>query len=272
VEPEKTPRKRAEDLISLLLGWRPTQQQGVWVLRLAVVLAVLVTVGHAYDITILDWLKLLIVPAAIAGVGIWFNRQQQERQQDAETQRTQDEVLRAYLDQMRQLLLDKDKPLRQSKEGDEVSTLARALTLTALSQLDGGRKGILIRFLSEARLIQGRPGSSGLGSGVPGWAQGRPIIGLTSADLSSIDLKDADLNYVILGEANLRGANLRGADLSNTVLFNTDLTGANLLDATVSWWGGLASCKSLEGATMPNGQKYEDWLKDREGRKDEKNG
>jgi hypothetical protein len=27
--------------------------------------------------------------------------------------------------------------------------------------------------------------------------------------------------------------------------------------------------RSLEGATMPNGQKYEDWLKDREGRKED---
>jgi hypothetical protein len=30
--------------------------------------------------------------------------------------------------------------------------------------------------------------------------------------------------------------------------------------------------KSLEGATMPHGQKYEDWLKDKEGREvDEEN-
>jgi hypothetical protein len=74
------------------------------------------------------------------------------------------------------------------------------------------------------------------------------------------DLSDADLNYVILGEANLSGANLRGADLSNAILFNTDLTDADLSDATVSWWGGLNSCKSLKGATKPNGQKYEDWI------------
>ena len=157
-------------------------------------------------------------------------------------------------------MLDKDKPLRQSKEGDEVSTLARALTLTSLSQLDGRRKGTLIQFLSEARLIQGTQGMAGLGSGQPGWAQRRPIIGLTSADLSDIDLSDADLNYVILGEANLSGANLRGADLSNAILFNTDLTDADLSDATVSRWGGLNSCKSLKRATMPNGQKYEDWI------------
>jgi len=31
----------------------------------------------------------------------------------------------------------------------------------------------------------------------------------------------------------------------------------------------LATGEPLEGATMPNGQKYEDWLKDREGGKND---
>jgi len=215
--------------------------------------------------TLWDWLQLLLaatVTAMIAYFGQNISRQQYLGQQVAEEKRAQEEALQAYLDQIGQLLLDKDKPLRQSKEGDEVSILARARTLTALSQLDGKRKGILIRFLSEAWLIQGGPGME---SGVRGWTQHRPIIALTAADLSDADLSDADLTYALLAEATLRSANLRGADLSNTVLFNTDLTGADLLHATVTWWGGLNSCKSLEGATMPNGQKYEDWLKDREG-------
>ena len=59
MEPEKTPRDQAEDLVSPFLGWRPTPQQGVWVLRFAVVLVVLVAIGRTYNITPLDWLKLL---------------------------------------------------------------------------------------------------------------------------------------------------------------------------------------------------------------------
>jgi len=31
----------------------------------------------------------------------------------------------------------------------------------------------------------------------------------------------------------------------------------------------LRAARSLEGATMPNGQKYEDWIKDIEGRKED---
>jgi uncharacterized protein YjbI with pentapeptide repeats len=80
---------------------------------------------------------------------------------------------------------------------------------------------------------------------------------LSGAYLSSANLRGADLRY-----ADLRGAILIGADLSNVDLRDAELQGATLSDAR-----GITSeelekqAKTLEGATMPNGQKYEDWLK-----------
>jgi hypothetical protein len=53
--------------------WRPTIGQGLWMIRIAIVLSILV--GYGYGITLWDWLRLLIVPAAIAGAGLWFNQQ-----------------------------------------------------------------------------------------------------------------------------------------------------------------------------------------------------
>jgi hypothetical protein len=53
-----------------------------------------------------------------------------------------------------------------------------------------------------------------------------------------------------LREAKLRGANLRGANLHGAQEWTEDQ---------------LHSSESLEGATMPNGQKYEDWIKNKEG-------
>lgn len=106
----KTPRERAEDLISLLVpDWRPTPQQVLWAIRIGIVLSLLFAVGYAYGISLWDWIKLLIVPAAIAGAGLWFNQQQQERQREddrrqnergleIEKQRAQDEALQTYLD------------------------------------------------------------------------------------------------------------------------------------------------------------------------------
>jgi uncharacterized protein YjbI with pentapeptide repeats len=105
---------------------------------------------------------------------------------------------------------------------------------------------------------------------------------LVSADLTCANLSGAGLVEAILGGANLSKANLSGvsplenlglgADLSRANLIGADLSGAiltgvnfrnaNLSEAQVTE-EQLGQASSLEGATMPNGQKYEDWLKSR---------
>jgi hypothetical protein len=82
-----------------------------------------------------------------------IEEEQWKHEIDINDRRAQDDALQAYLDQMGKLLLDKDKPLRQSKEGDEVRTLARAQTLTVLERLDGAHQVIVLRFLYESRLV-----------------------------------------------------------------------------------------------------------------------
>jgi hypothetical protein len=183
------------------------------------VLTIAILVGYRYGITLWDWIKLLIVPAVIAAGGLWFNRQQRERELEIAERRTQDEALQAYLDQMSGMLIpaSKDLPsLYKARPGDSLSSVARARTLTVLPRLDGGRKARVVPFVYES--------------------------GLISSARRALDLKGADLR-----EADLRYANL---------------SGANLTDANVTQWQ-LEQARSLEGATMPNGQKYEDWLEDR---------
>ena len=75
----------------------------------------------------------------------------------------------------------------------------------------------------------------------------------------------------VLGEAELvqgveggRGPiiSLLGADLSGAFLNETDLSFADLRDAKGITEEQLEEqAKTLENATMPDGQKYEDWLK-----------
>jgi hypothetical protein len=212
VEPEKTPREQAEDLISLLVpDWRPTSRQGLWAIRIGIVLSLLVAIGYAYDITLWDWIKLLVVPGVIAGVGIWFNHQQRERelgiareQREQDTKiaasRTHDEALQAYLvDQMGRLVLDKETQLGKSKEDDEVRTLARAWTLTVLTrlELDRLRKRSVVQFLYEAKLI--------------------------TKDRNVLDLQEAFLNFANLNGANLTGVNLHGVSLTKAMMHGTEL-------------------------------------------------
>jgi uncharacterized protein YjbI with pentapeptide repeats len=210
-------------------------------------------------------------------------------------QRAQDEALQAYLNQMSSLLLEKD--LRTSKEDSEVRTLARARTLTVLGRLDRSGKIALMQFLVEADLVQRvdrrEPIISLRGADLSD-------VGLFNADLDSANLidanlSDASLRFAHLREANLSDANLSGADLyranlsganlgggltenkrltepanlSGADLSSADLSGADLSGATnlLGAQGIITNeeldqqAKSLKGATMPNGQKYEDWLK-----------
>ena len=236
--------------------WRPTRRQFLWASAAVALLTIAILIGYRYGITLWDWIKLLVVPAVIAGGGLWFNRQQRERelriareQQERDVEiaerRTQDEALQAYLDQMSSMLTpNMDHPsLYKARPGDSLSSVARARTLTMLPRLDGGRKGSVVRFLYESGLI----------------TKNRPIFNLYESDLSRANLLKANLSTAHLRRVNLRGADLRAADLR----------GADLRGADLSWTRGwsydqLRAAAGLLGAIMPNGQKYDDWLKDRE--------
>jgi uncharacterized protein YjbI with pentapeptide repeats len=88
---------------------------------------------------------------------------------------------------------------------------------------------------------------------------------LKPANLSGVEPKPTDVNHTNLNHTNLRGANLSDANLSDA-----DLSGVDLREAREVTDDQLTEAKCLEGATMPNGQNYQDWLKDREGRKEDR--
>jgi hypothetical protein len=91
---------------------------------------------------------------------------------------------------------------------------------------------------------------------------------LYGAVLRGAFLEDANLEGAYL-RADLRGANLPRAVLLGAVLEGADLRGANLGAADLEGArvddDQLADARTLQGATMPDGQKYEDWLKHKEG-------
>jgi len=247
--------------------------------------------------TLWDVLQLLIVPLVLVGIGLLFEMQQADRQQEMAKQqqaledrrakaeqkiqeeRADHATLEAYLEQMGTLLLDRN--LRTADEDTDVRNVARARTLTALAALDPFRKQKLLRFLDETGLMQPRsPGEDPIISlryaelegvklghiGKQGGFRLKEIVAVNAdlsevnffnADLHGADLREADLSEAVLTNAKLRGADLRGAKLRGANLTNAELTDAQVTDEQ------LEAAKSVEGATMPNGQKYEDWLKSR---------
>jgi uncharacterized protein YjbI with pentapeptide repeats len=296
---EQREQSRWRRTIGQLLRWRPTRTQLLWAGGIAALaFLVIVICGYLFGWkwtglpkqTLWDWLQLLIIPAVLAGVGLWFNRQQQERQRaddwrqqeralDIADQRAQDDALQAYLDQMSHMLTNRERPLRRAQPGDDLSVVARARTLTVLTKLekkrkiDKERKGSVVQFLYESGLI----------------TKDRRILDLSKADLFMVDLRAAKLSeanlhgvYLIkanliradLVKADLSGAYLIGADLvkadlseanlSNAWLRHADLSGAKLSNArlrhtNLSSTRGLtdeqiAAARTLEGTTMPDGQ------------------
>jgi hypothetical protein len=217
----------------------------------------------------------------------------EQRQLDRQLadERRQDEALQAYLDQMSDMLIPKpDQPsLYDEKPPYSLRTVARARTLTVLPRLAGDRKARVIQFLYESRLI---PKDRVIVDLTGADLSGADLSGadLTGTDMSEVVLSGADLRaYVadpigadlsdyfdnLLREAKMNTANLLRADLRNVSLRRGILVGANLKDADLRGvdlrntdlrWANvtdqqLTLCWALKDATMPDGQKYEDWFK-----------
>jgi hypothetical protein len=285
--------------------WQPTRKQLLWAGGITTLAFLLIVIcGYLFGWkwtglpkkTLWDYLELLIVPAALALGVYWLNRRQEERGREAdaereryrqaqearrehereadaaqrerereaaeegrrqrelevESQRAQDAALQAYLDQMSQLLLDKDKPLRHSKEDDEVRTLAvrtlaRARTLTVLRRLDGARKASVLQFLYESGLIYKEETSFIREANV--LEKQHNIISLEQADLSGAHLRRVHMFNADLSRANLSGANLTEEQLTHA----RSLDGATMPDG-----------QTLRGGEMPNGPTFEDWLKSKD--------
>ena len=203
--------------------------------------------------TLWDWLQLLAalaIPVVIAMGTLWFSAQQGEASTRIAQDQQQESALQAYLDHMSDLLLN--NKLHESQLGDEVRNVARARTLTVLPQLNGKRKGEIVRFLYESGLIDSKSGIVDLRSadlddaalmGVS--LKGADLSGadLSGADLWEANLWEADLSYANFTSANLvradltladlRGANLSGTDLGDAAFTRANLSTANLTSASL---------------------------------------
>jgi uncharacterized protein YjbI with pentapeptide repeats len=186
-----------------------------------------------------------------------------------------------------------DRKLLEAEPGDPVDTLAQARTSTVIIRLDVEHNASVIRFLSDSGLDRSGEASISILRGIA--LNGADLSGadlsalddLREADLGEANLSDtflpnADLRYARLIDTDLSGAYLYGANLSYANLSGARLSRANLREANLRGADVIVAnlghadlrgargvtneqleqqARILEGATMPNGQKYEDWLK-----------
>jgi uncharacterized protein YjbI with pentapeptide repeats len=240
---------------------------------------------------------------------IELENQRRETTLDLENRRSQDAALQAYFEQMGDLLTDHNliaterADVRQLARAQTLTVLARLSRAQAHSlgaRVDQERKADLVSFLHGAGLIdrdkpivplrEANLSNADL-SGTELKASDLSYAYLNYANLSYADLREAHLSETDLREADLRKANLSGADLREANLYRADLREANLSGANLSGADlkraklreanlteaigltdeQIVAGESFEDATMPNGQKYEDWLKSKGSGEDGKN-
>lgn len=223
---EHQPGKTGWDKASVII-------QGIGALAIVVSIVTLLVGVNQFKTQQLDSAHMQATQVAVSAM------QSRDQQRQA--------TLDGYLNDMSNWLLLYH--LSTSNPRDEVRVLAQSRTYEAVRNLDGARKGTLVRFLWEAGLINGIP----------------PIINLSGADLRDTIL-GGDLSGLSFcanssgcaaaqNDVNLSGADLIRANLSGAILSGADLSGADLSGATVTS-KQLAQAKSLTGATMPDGSKH----------------
>ncbi len=132
---------RMEFQSPLLLRWRPSFMR--WL--------------GASEKTGWDWIDLslkLAVPLTIALGGWILGTINSSEQNKIASINQKDGVVREYIKEMKTILLDKKLATEARRPGSEAHSVARALTLTALAQLQGEdpiRRSLVFQFLAESK-------------------------------------------------------------------------------------------------------------------------
>ena len=178
-----------------------------------------------------DWLQLLIVPLMLAFGGLYVNYAFETRDKQIAEEGKKQELLKDYFSKMQTLILaektlpkSNNKPTgspsldqNQPKLSPESQAIAKALTFAVLDELDGKRKGKVISYLADSKLIIEDP-----------TLKSKSEINLEHANLKDIVLQDVVMPFVKINNADMTNARLDNVDLSNSDLADSDLSEATL--------------------------------------------
>ncbi|NCQ98553.1 MAG: pentapeptide repeat-containing protein [Microcystis aeruginosa L211-101] len=187
-----------------------------------------------------DWLQLLIIPLMLALGAFYLNSAADFRDYQIAQEQKHQEILTDYFSKMQDLIVEtkKSKQTPGSKESNSEERLltefrptAQALTLSVLEQLDGERKGKVIIYLAESKLITANNDNP----------SSLPEIKLNGANLKEIVLNNVDLYSIIdmknkdqiINGIKINNANMERANLRKVNLFKSELNGSNLENATL---------------------------------------
>ncbi len=218
------------------------------------------------DKTLWDILQFACTAAVPIVLAVWSTQQAErskalEEQNRQQNQRLNDDnqharIMSEYLDAMTKYLLEDSA--KNPDKTIKADMLARARTLNTLSQLDPVRKGQLLKFLYEARLV----GRCKIDATKGDAKDCQPKkLDLTDAKLDNVDfekpipLPGVDLTGALLQDARLTGIDLTGAQLQKASLTRADLSDAQMKNAQLKSSNleqSIFKGASLVGANLEN--------------------
>jgi len=218
-----------------------------------------------------DWLQLLIVPLMLAFGGLYVNYAFETRDKQIAEDGKQQELLKDYFSKMQTLIVEtkkskdsqpkivetkksvettKSKDSQPNPDGSpllpEFIPIAQALTLAVLDELDGKRKGKVISYLADSKLITANIKDQ----------KSKPVIDLRKANLKKIVLEDVSLDGL-----SITGADMTEAKLTEVILTNSNLVSSKFINATldtVDFSGSKLGNSNFYDADLKNITRSED--------------
>jgi hypothetical protein len=218
-----------------------------------------------------DWLQLLIVPLMLAFGAFYLNYASETRDKQIAEEGKQQELLKDYFSKMQTLIVEtkkskdsqpkivetkksvettKSKDSQPNPDGSpllpEFIPIAQALTLAVLDELDGKRKGKVISYLADSKLITANIKDQ----------KSKPVIDLRKANLKEIVLEDVSLDGL-----SITGADMTEAKLTEVILTNSNLVSSKFINATldtVDFSGSKLGNSNFYDADLKNITRSED--------------
>jgi len=206
-----------------------------------------------------DLLELLIVPIVLAVGATLFSQFQRNTEIQIETERQRESALQSYIDRIKDLIIELyTSDVDTNENTDEASEMFRTLgnigaayTGATLQQLDGKRKGMLLKFLYDTHLIGWMEldsenvydpiiflGESADFSGLVVstflhlYGIQLPFTNLSSLKLAGLDLLDARLTCCNMSNSSFSDVSFFGAEMSNADLTNVKMGNRTILEKT----------------------------------------
>ena len=101
--------------------------------------------------TLWDWLELLLIPAAVAGIGLYIEKSEIKADREIAKDKQLENALQSYFDSMSHLIINNG--LKTSQKDDEIREIAQVKTMTTFERMDVETKAKILMFLSGTKLI-----------------------------------------------------------------------------------------------------------------------